>query len=124
MISAKFVPLKYYTLSSQLQRLTSFSVLCSGRRILSPGQIAVMQKWSIPHKVNMRKLKTNKQTHKQTKQKNAVTIIQFSYLCVQDCERLFVTKFVTVKYNLSYRRLNDSKTSCKSCHFEISPCVC
>ena len=26
MISAKFVPLKYYTLSSQLQRLTSFSV--------------------------------------------------------------------------------------------------
>ena len=25
-ISAKFVPLKYYTLSSQLQRLTSFSV--------------------------------------------------------------------------------------------------
>ena len=26
MISAKFVPLKYYTLSSQLRRLTSFSV--------------------------------------------------------------------------------------------------
>ena len=47
MISAKFVPLKYYTLSSQLQRLTSFSVGCSGRRILSPGQIAVMRKWSI-----------------------------------------------------------------------------
>ena len=46
-ISAKFVPLKYYTLSSQLQRLTSFSVECSGRRILSPGQIAVMRKWSI-----------------------------------------------------------------------------
>ena len=46
-ISAKFVPLKYYTLSSQLQRLTSFSVGCSGRRILSPGQIAVMPKWSI-----------------------------------------------------------------------------
>ena len=46
-ISAKFVPLKYYTLSSQLRRLTSFSVGCSGRRILSPGQIAVMQKWSI-----------------------------------------------------------------------------
>ena len=46
-ISAKFVPLKYYTLSSQLQRLTSFSVGCSGRRILSPGQIAVMRKWSI-----------------------------------------------------------------------------
>ena len=52
MISAKFVPLKYYTLSSQLQRLTSFSVGCSGRRILSPGQIAVMRKWSIgPEKV-------------------------------------------------------------------------
>ena len=46
-ISAKFVPLKYYTLSSQLQRLTSFSVGCSGRRILSPGQIAVIRKWSI-----------------------------------------------------------------------------
>ena len=45
--SAKFVPLKYYTLSSQLRRLTSFSVGCSGRRILSPGQIAVMRKWSI-----------------------------------------------------------------------------
>ena len=50
MISAKFVSLKYYTLSSQLQRLTSFSVGCSGRRILSPGQIAVMQKWSIEGK--------------------------------------------------------------------------
>ena len=37
-ISAKFVPLKYYTLSSQLRRVTSFSVGCSGRRILSPGQ--------------------------------------------------------------------------------------
>ena len=48
MISAKFVPLKYYTLSLQLQRLTSFSVGCSGRRILSPGQIAVMRKWSRP----------------------------------------------------------------------------
>ena len=45
--SAKFVPLKYYTLSSQLRRLTSFSVGCSGWRILSPGQIAVMRKWSI-----------------------------------------------------------------------------
>ena len=48
LISAKFVPLKYYTLSSQLRRLTSFSVGCSGRRILSPGQIAVMRKWSRP----------------------------------------------------------------------------
>ena len=46
-ISAKFAPLKYYTLSSQLRRLTSFSVGCSGRRILSPGQINVMRKWSI-----------------------------------------------------------------------------
>ena len=50
-ISAKFVPLKYYTLSSQLRRLTSFSVGCSGRRILSPGQIAVMRKWSIENKL-------------------------------------------------------------------------
>ena len=48
-ISAKFIPLKYYTLSSQLRRLTSFSVGCSGRRILSPGQIAVMRKWSHSH---------------------------------------------------------------------------
>ena len=47
MISAKFVPLKYYTLSSQLQRLASFSVECSGRRILSPGQINIMRKWCI-----------------------------------------------------------------------------
>ena len=47
-ISAKFVPLKYYTLvSSQLDRLASFSVGCSGRRILSPGQINIMRKWSI-----------------------------------------------------------------------------
>ena len=46
-ISAKFVPLKYYTLSSRLQRLASFSVGCSGRRILSPGQINIMRKWSI-----------------------------------------------------------------------------
>ena len=44
-LSAKFVPLKYYTLSSQLQRLASFSVGCSGRRILSPGQINIMRKW-------------------------------------------------------------------------------
>ena len=55
-ISAKFVPLKYYTLSSQLQRLTSFSVGCSGRRILSPGQITVMRKWFIM--VGHRSLKT------------------------------------------------------------------
>ena len=48
-ISAKFVPLKYYTRSSQLRRLTSFSVGCSGRRILSSGQIAVMRKCSICH---------------------------------------------------------------------------
>ena len=39
MISAKFVPLKYYTLSSQLPCST---VECSGRRILSPGQIAII----------------------------------------------------------------------------------
>ena len=50
-ISAMFVPLKDYTLSSQLQRLTSFSVWCSGWRILSPGQIAVMRKWSIDNKM-------------------------------------------------------------------------
>ena len=37
-ISAKFVPLKYYTLSSQLRRLEPrFQLGCSGRRILSPG---------------------------------------------------------------------------------------
>ena len=52
-ISAKFVPLKYYTLSSQLQHLTSFSVGCLGWRILSPGQIAVMQKWSIDQYQNL-----------------------------------------------------------------------
>ena len=62
-ISTKFVPLKYYTLSSQLQRLTSFSVGCSGWRILSPGQIAVMRKWSIVyfyHEFKLRHLKNQK----------------------------------------------------------------
>ena len=50
MISAKFVPLKYYTLSSQLPCST---VECSGRGILSPGQIAIINTiWeqSIPMK--------------------------------------------------------------------------
>ena len=53
LISAKFVPLKYYTLSSQLQRLASFSVGCSGRRILSPGQINIMRKWRILRRFNL-----------------------------------------------------------------------
>ena len=73
-ISAKFVPLKYYTLSSQLQRLTSFSVGCSGRRILLPGQIAVMRKWSIRNdklvcrdKNSDMKSNINKYTNKQRK---------------------------------------------------------
>ena len=42
MISAKFVPLKYYTLSSQLPCST---VECSGRRIRSPGQIAIVNQY-------------------------------------------------------------------------------
>ena len=54
-ISAKFVPLKYYTLSSQLQHLASFSVGCSGRRILSPGQINIMRKWCIAEFILERK---------------------------------------------------------------------
>ena len=65
MISAKFVPLKYYTLSSQLQRLTSFSVGCSGRRILSPGQIAVMRKWSIHATVGFSCLNVHKMAFSQ-----------------------------------------------------------
>ena len=59
MINAKFVPLKYYTLSSQLQRLTSFSVGCSCRRILSTGQIAVMRKWSIVHSPSLKSISPN-----------------------------------------------------------------
>ena len=67
MISAKFVPLKYYTLSSQLRRLTSFSVGCLGRRILSPGQIAVMRKWSIEKRVV---------TERSTNAADAVRVVQ------------------------------------------------
>ena len=63
-ISAKFVPLKYYTLSSQLQRLASFSVGCSGRRILSPGQINIMRKWCIKQLKFYVKLHSHKWTHK------------------------------------------------------------
>ena len=55
-ISAKFVPLKYYALSSQLHRLASFSVGCSGRRILSPRSVQYnakmvywFKKWIVSH---------------------------------------------------------------------------
>ena len=47
MISAKFVPLKYYTLSSQLRRLTSFSVGLFGSANSVTRSYPVMRKSSI-----------------------------------------------------------------------------
>ena len=43
-ISAKFVPLKYYTLSSQLRRLTSFSVGLFGSANFVTRSYPVMRK--------------------------------------------------------------------------------
>ena len=48
MISAKFVPLKYYTLSSQLRRLTSFSVGLFGSANSVNRSYPVMRKSCIP----------------------------------------------------------------------------
>ena len=47
-ISAKFVPLKYYTLSSQLRRLTSFSVGLFGSANSVTRSYPVMRKSCIP----------------------------------------------------------------------------
>ena len=49
MISAKFVPLKYYTLSSQLRRLTSFSVGLFGSANSVTRSYPVMRKSCIMH---------------------------------------------------------------------------
>ena len=49
MISAKFVPLKYYTLSSQLRRLTSFSVGLFGSANSVTRSYPVMRKSCISH---------------------------------------------------------------------------
>ena len=48
-ISAKFVPLKYYTLSSQLRRLTSFSVGLFGSANSVARSYPVMRKSCIEH---------------------------------------------------------------------------
>ena len=48
-ISAKFVPLKYYTLSSQLRRLTSFSVGLFGSANSVTRSYPVMRKSCIHH---------------------------------------------------------------------------
>ena len=48
-ISAKFVPLKYYTLSSQLRRLTSFSVGLFGSANSVTRSYPVMRKSCIDH---------------------------------------------------------------------------
>ena len=48
-ISAKFVPLKYYTLSSQLRRLTSFSVGLFGSANSVTRSYPVMRKSCIKH---------------------------------------------------------------------------
>ena len=52
-ISAKFVPLKYYTLSSQLRRLTSFSVGLFGSANSVTRSYPVMRKSCITHKSNI-----------------------------------------------------------------------
>ena len=49
-ISAKFVPLKYYTLSSQLRRLTSFSVGLFGSANSVTRSYPVMRKSCIQHR--------------------------------------------------------------------------
>ena len=49
-ISAKFVPLKYYTLSSQLRRLTSFSVGLFGSANSVTRSYPVMRKSCISFK--------------------------------------------------------------------------
>ena len=47
-IKYKMVNMEYFVISAKFVPLnTSFSVGCSGHRILSPGQIAVKRKWSI-----------------------------------------------------------------------------
>ena len=50
MISAKFVPLKYYTLSSQLRRLTSFSLGLFGSANSVTRSYPVMRKSCIDRK--------------------------------------------------------------------------
>ena len=52
-ISAKFVPLKYYTLSSQLRRLTSFSVGLFGSANSVTRSYSVMRKSCIAENSNM-----------------------------------------------------------------------
>ena len=53
-ISAKFVPLKYYTLSSQLRRLTSFSVGLFGSANSVTRSYPVMQKSCICQKKTLK----------------------------------------------------------------------
>ena len=53
MISAKFVPLKYYTLSSQLRRLTSFSVGLFGSANSVTRSYPVMRKSCIVYGQNV-----------------------------------------------------------------------
>ena len=52
MISAKFVPLKYYTLSSQLRRLTSFSVGLFGSANSVTWSYPVMRKSCIIYEIS------------------------------------------------------------------------
>ena len=53
-ISAKFVPLKYYTLSSQLRRLTSFSVGLFGSANSVTRSYPVMRKSCIEKNENLK----------------------------------------------------------------------
>ena len=97
-ISAKFVPLKYYTLSSQLQRLISFSVGCSGRRILSPGQIAVMRKWSIDGSqtpIRLHHIHFNKYIHNMKQSIILLRHLFISFIFFSDCNMTVATALLT-----------------------------
>ena len=59
-ISAKFVPLKYYTLSSQLRRLTSFSVGLFGSGNSVTPSYPVMRKSCIGTELSKKKKKKKK----------------------------------------------------------------
>ena len=66
-ISAKFIPLKYYTLSSQLRRLTSFSVGLFGSANSVTRSYPVMRKSCIkPHVFPQRNVSTNDKFYKPT----------------------------------------------------------
>ena len=70
-ISAKFVPLKYYTLSSQLRRLTSFSVGLFGSANSVTQSYPVMRKSCI---TNFIPVKNNKDNEENDNKRNRPTM--------------------------------------------------